>query len=395
MKKVITLFVLIFVLQAQGFAQQNYLDTIWNGGIMRTFRVYVPAIYDNQSPTPLVLSFHGLGGDAWSFENFTKFRNVADTANFILVTPNGTVNPEFNPNYGQSWSNFDCCPTTDDVSFVSDLIDTLIQTYNIDITSIYSAGYSNGGFMGYDLACKLSDRIAAIASVCGSIEVSRLSSCNPTRTVPVLEIHGTNDQIIPFNGGNFIGVTFLSVDSVLEYWMGNNQCSGMPDFSNLPDINTADGSTVERYVYPNCADDSSIELLKVINGGHTWPGALTQDTNQDIIAEIEIWRFFLKHKLTLINNTLDKLSTVQLSISPNPTSNFLNLTLSSDNQKSLSSGSYMIADLYGRILQKKVLDGGSLDQQISINLTSIPVGAYFLIVETDGSRILRRFVVAR
>ena len=395
MKKLLPTIALAFIIQAHLFSQQNYLDTIWSGGMMRTFRVYIPAIYNNQSPTPLVFNFHGLGGNADNFENSTKFRSVADTANFILVTPNGTVNPEFNPNYGQSWSNFDCCPTTDDALFVSNLIDTLVQAFNVDTARIYSAGYSNGGFMGYDLACKLSNRIAAIASVCGSIEVSRLPSCNPTRSVPVLQIHGTNDPIIPFEGGSFIGVTFHAVDTVLKYWVGYDQCSTMPDFSALPNTNTTDGSTVERYVYSSCTDGASVELLKVLNGGHTWPGTAGANTNQDIVAENEIWRFFLKHRLNVVSSTSEKPSTIQVAISPNPASNSLNLTFSS-NQNLPSSGSLMIADLFGRMMLERALDVNDFEHPISIDLTSIPVGAYFLVLETTGGgRVFRRFVVVK
>lgn len=104
MKNILLFGLLSLIFQLQGFSQQNYLDTIISGGVMRTFRVYVPAIYNGQTARPLVFQFHGQTGiqsnAATSFEAFTKFKHVADTANFILVTPNGTIDPVF-PQVGQ------------------------------------------------------------------------------------------------------------------------------------------------------------------------------------------------------------------------------------------------------------------------------------------------------
>ncbi|MBK6993546.1 MAG: hypothetical protein IPH31_00965 [Lewinellaceae bacterium] len=131
MKKNLLFALLILVLPTQCFTQENFLDTIWSGGIMRTFRVYVPAMYDAQTPTPLIFNFHGSGGSAVNFESATKFRSVADTANFILITPNGTVDPVY-PQFGQIWNNFTCCSPVDDVLFVSNMIDSL-SIYNIDL----------------------------------------------------------------------------------------------------------------------------------------------------------------------------------------------------------------------------------------------------------------------
>lgn len=395
MKKLLPILI-VCVIQGLSFSQsKNYLDTIWSEGISRTFRVYVPAIYDSERPTPLVFNFHGMNGTASSFENFTKFRSVADTANFLLVTPNGRKNPHFPSDIQQTWNNFDCCPNNaDDAVFVSNMIDTLAQKYNIDLTRVYSAGYSNGGFMGYDLACRLSNRIAAIASVAGSAEYSRLSSCNPTRAVPVLEIHGTNDPIVPYTGGELLGVSFHSVNNLIKFWVEKNLCSVNPSITILPNTNTTDGSTVERHVYSDSPDGNTVELLKIINGGHTWPGAYGGDTNRDIIADNEIWRFFLKHKLAILNETVERQHALQIIISPNPASDFMKFTLSGD-ENAPFSGYYIIADAFGRMVKKVSFNGEEYGRPMSVDLTSFPVGMYFLVVEDENNRTFNRFTVVR
>ena len=345
---------------------------------MRTFRVYVPAMYDGQTPRPLLFNFHGSGGNAANFESATKFRSVADTANFILITPNGTVDPVY-PQYGQIWNNFSCCTPVDDVLFVSDLIDSLAGKYNIDLTRIYSAGYSNGGFMGYDLACKLSHRIAAVASVAGTMITSRLQSCSPSRVVPILEIHGTLDGNVPFNGGIILGDTLASVPAVLAFWANFNQCDAPPPtITNLPNTNITDGSTVQRHVYPNCGDGSSVELLKVILGGHTWPGLPGGNTNRDIIADQEIWHFFNKHNLNGTVSTSVKPKELQCNVFPNPANDVLHIRLPEGTGKT----SIRVTDVLGNLALQKFIPSTS-SRQISLEVGSLTNGIYFVDIQ-DG-----------
>ncbi len=384
MKKTLFVLLAIFIFQPHGFSQKNYLDTLWSGGIMRTFRVYVPTIYNSQTARPLVFNFHGSGGTGSNFESATKFRQVADTANFILITPNGTVDPVY-PQFGQGWNNFSCCYTVNDVLFVSEMIAKLVGEFNVDTTRIYSSGYSNGGFMGYDLACQLSNKFAAIASVAGSMITSRLQTCSPGRAVSILEIHGTNDFNVPYNGGINAGQTLAAVDSVLKLWVGHDQCAATPIITSLPNTNTSDGSTVKRYVWPNCAGGSSVELLKVISGGHTWPGLSGANTNRDIIADQEIWRFFLRHKLTKTSSTADyPSSTLKWTLSPNPASEVVQLSLLNDSFGA-EQMTIRILDLSGRIVLHKEVSG-ALSGQISIELNGLSNGLYFLEMESDARR---------
>jgi polyhydroxybutyrate depolymerase len=393
MKKNLLFALLILVLPTQCFTQENFLDTIWSGGIMRTFRVYVPAMYDAQTPTPLIFNFHGSGGNAVNFESATKFRSVADTANFILITPNGTVDPVY-PQFGQIWNNFTCCSPVDDVLFVSNMIDSLSATYNIDPTRIYSAGYSNGGFMGYDLACKLSHRIAAVASVAGTMITSRITSCSPSRVVPILEIHGTLDGNVPFNGGaiDITGDTLASVPAVLTFWANFNQCDAPPPtITNLPNTNTTDGSSVQRHIYPNCGDGSAVELLKVVLGGHTWPGLPGGNTNRDIIADEEIWHFFSKHNLNGTVGTTDKPKESTWSVFPNPANDLLHVVLPEGTGKTV----IRIMDILGNtVLQQSTSDLAS--GQINLDASGLTNGIYFLEIQ-DGiqKRPAQKLLISR
>lgn len=284
----------------------------------------------------------------------------------------------------------------DDPKFVSDMIDKLEADYNVDSTRIYAAGYSAGGLMTYELACKLDNRIAAIGSVCGLMVNSRIESCNASRAVPILEIHGTNDANLPY-GGMINGIdTLIGVDSVLHFWTLHDQCSPTPTSVNLPNTNTTDGSTVTKYVWPNCVGNSSVELYKVINGGHTWPGNAGANTNRDIIADQEIWRFFLKHNLNDgLSAANEQPNPLPLTIFPNPAFDVLNVTIS-DNQANLFPDQLVIRDMYGKLILQKALDYGKSEQQIQLNLTEIPDGLYFLTLQMKehciGSRL---FIVLR
>jgi poly(3-hydroxybutyrate) depolymerase len=242
---------------------------------------------------PLVIYLHSYGSTAQRGMSYTKLNQVADASDFIVVYPSGI--PNWNSDVGDN-SRYPT-PDVDDVGFINALIDTMSNNYSIDLERIYACGYSNGGAMAYRLAFQLSHRIAAIASVGGIISISTAESLNPVRPVPVLEIHGTSDTIVPINGST----VWLSVDQTLSYWTSFNDCV-QADTTILPDLDPTDGCTVEKVTYTNCSDNSNVVYYKVINGGHTWPGAgppgfSAGKTNQDVNAGVEIWNFFKNHKL--------------------------------------------------------------------------------------------------
>jgi polyhydroxybutyrate depolymerase len=154
--------------------------------------------------------------------------------------------------------------------------------------------------LAYRLASELSDRIAAIAAVAGTMGTE---TCHPSRPVSILHFHGTADEHLPFGGGRgprtSPGNTFISVPHSLSAWVRANGCPDTPVITHMPDA-AADGMTVERHVYGPGQDGAEVVLYKVLGGGHTWPGRTARErllgpTTQDISANDLMWEFFQRH----------------------------------------------------------------------------------------------------
>ncbi len=271
-KTLFPLAILLFIFSS--LPAQEYSFTY--DGIERTYRVFVPEAYVPGEVHPMVINMHGLGSSAIEQQIYSGFDFVADTAGIVMVYPNGVDN---------TWNVFSS-GGTDDVGFLSALIDTIAANYDIDLTRVYATGMSMGGFMSYRLACQLEDRITAIASVTGLLV---FSPCEPSRPVPVLQMHGTADQVVPYAGVQF----------TIDHWTNHNNCSPDSVVVDLPDTDTTDQTTVTLTTYGLC-DNSSEVLLYTINGGeHTWPGATLSIgiTNYDINGSAEIWNFFREYTL--------------------------------------------------------------------------------------------------
>jgi len=289
---ILVFLILLFVSQSIVHAQIQR-DSFEFEGRLRNYMVYLPNNYTGNTSFPLVIYLHSYGWTAQQGMNYTQLNQVADASDFIVVYPSAI--PNWNSVIGDNASAQ--TPNVGDVGFINALIDTMSNRYSIDLERVYACGYSNGGMMSYKLAFQLSHRIAAIASVGGSISTSSAESCNPVRPIPVLHIHGTSDTWVPINGS----AGRLSVDQTLSIWTSFNDCVQV-DTTILPDLDPTDGCTVEKVTYTNCSDNSDVVYYRVINGGHTWPGAgpagyPAGNTNQDINAGVEIWNFFKNYKL--------------------------------------------------------------------------------------------------
>ena len=288
---------------SSGFAQHIY-GTIMHDGEYRDYILYLPAGYTGTSPVPLVLSFHGWGVDASAQMYISQFEPIADAAGFIVVYPEGTVfQGKTHWNVGGTFSE----STTDDVGFTEALIDALSDEYNIDATRIYSTGFSNGGAMSFLLACQLSDRIAAIAPVAGYMTPDMFNQCHPQHPTPILEVHGTSDDDVLYDGTPWA----MSVHDVISYWVGYNRCNPNPVITPLPhDPSTADSSSVSHIVYDGGDNGVAVEHFKVVGGGHVWPGWPLSWGNKDFSASVEIWKFFSRYD---INGLIPKPSMVDLN----------------------------------------------------------------------------------
>jgi len=356
------------------YCQVTVLDTIESGGLQRNYRLYIPTAYDGSEPVPLVLNLHGYTSDAFGQDLYANFRVIADTANFLIVLPNGTFD-----GFGLRYWNCFVQPGigVDDVAFLSDLIDSISANYNVDANRIYSTGMSNGGFMSHTLACELSNKIAAIASVTGSIDEDRFPACDPQHPMPVMQIHGTEDETVPF-GGNF---DFMPVESVVDYWKEFNNCDAAAEFTAIPDVVPSDLCTAEKYVYGGGDNNVNVELFKIIDGGHTWPGtSLTflGVTNLDINACKEIWYFFSRYRLDeLTTISTEVISTKnKIIIQPNPASEFITITT----EFNALINAIIVSDVEG----KKIMEMQNLAvKNYSLSLENYKSGIYFIQIKSD------------
>lgn len=377
MKK--TLLALIFVSSLFSIkAQTTIVDSIFVGGIYRNYRLYVPAVYNGSTARPLIFNLHGYTSNALQQQQYSNFKPIADTANFLMVFPNGTKDGSNQPFWNAGMSS----AIVNDIAFLNALIDSLDLTYNINLNRVYSTGMSNGGFMSHTLACELSNRITAIASVTGSIFTTQYGgNCHPTRPVPVMQIHGTNDPTVPYAGSS----TMMPIDTIVKYWVTKNNCNTTPTFSNVPNTSTTDGCTAEHYKYLNGTSGSSVELYKIIGGTHTWPGFPFggSGTNMDMNASKEIWRFFSKYSLSTLTaaNESEQLKNT-LKVYPNPATSVLNFNLENE-----SSVSVIISDVLGKVVISEIT------QTNSISVDKLKSGIYFITVKTEsGAEAKLKFI---
>jgi polyhydroxybutyrate depolymerase len=265
--------------------------SVIHDGIVRNYLVFRPS--DSTSPIPLVFNLHGYGSSALQQMMYANMNAVADTAGFIIVYPDA-VGKRWNSGIGDSprWPT----PNIDDVGFIDALIDTLQNEYAIDLDRVYACGMSNGGFMSFKLACELSQRIAAVASVTGVVSDSTALNCTPPVAVPVMYIHGTDDPTVPFNGT----LGWYSANETVSHWVNLHGCFAS-DTLAIPDRNTLDGCSVTKIAYTDSLGNEDVVFYQVTGGGHTWPGSAFDlpragNTNRDINASDVIWRFFKLQK---------------------------------------------------------------------------------------------------
>jgi polyhydroxybutyrate depolymerase len=270
------------------------------GNSKRSYFVHTPKEYDPAKPAPVVLALHGATMNGPMMAWFSGLNVKADEAGFIAVYPNGTGLYS-----SLTWNGGNCCGSAmhrnvDDVAFIKALLDDLAQAFQIDSRRVYATGMSNGAIMVYRLAAELSDRIAAIAPVAGTMATD---TCEPTCPVPVIHFHGTNDEYVPFTGGKGKktppGMSFNSVDHSIQTWAKLNGCEPNPTSDELS--KDGDELKVTRTTYRSGKNGAEVVLVVIEGGGHTWPGmkpaaAVLGESALNISANDLMWDFFQEHK---------------------------------------------------------------------------------------------------
>lgn len=276
------------------------------GGLERSYYLHLPTRHESAGTLPVVFVLHGGGrGDGDEVARWTGYRELADRENFIAVYPNG-VHAQWNDgrikNLRRGKNNAD----VDDVGFISALIDLMVSDFKGDPRKIYVTGLSNGGMMALRLGCEISEKLAAIAPVIANMPENLYGKCRPEKKLPVLLMNGTDDPLIPWNGGavGFFGKRrgkVVSTEKTLQFWKVHNGCfSGVVKW--LPDRDRKDKSRVRLTTWENSDRDCEVVLYRIEGGGHTFPGSGVPDRplllgrkNNDIDGPEVIWSFFRKH----------------------------------------------------------------------------------------------------
>lgn len=268
------------------------------GDTFRSYLVHIPPSYDASKPTPVVLVFHSAMMNGALMARYCGLSEKADRSGFVVVYANGTGSTPLFLYWDAGGVRG---RVSDDVGYVAKLLDDLATVVNVDTRRVYAAGMSNGAMMCYRLAAELSDRIAAIAAVAGTMAIE---DCRPRRPVPVIHFHGTRDGLVLYGGPDERipkNLKFLSVDDTIRAWVRANGCPEVPVIEALPDI-AREGTTVRKTSYGPGKDGAEVVLYTIEGGGHTWPGREPRvnflgKSTLDISANDLMWEFFQKHPM--------------------------------------------------------------------------------------------------
>jgi len=287
-----------------GLSADVWTSSLVVGGRTRDFHLFVPSGYDGHTPLPLVLVLHGGRGTAEQIENHTGFSSLAEKERFLVAYPQGIDNQW---NDGRQVKSIKPQQLDiDDVGFISALLEAIGNKYRVDQDRIFATGISNGGFMSQRLACALSDRLAAVASVAATMPAPLLNECRPAFKVSVLIMNGTDDPLVPYQGGPvhlgpIVRGRASSTDETINFWVMFNGCRKY--FSTEVDNDPSDSTNIQEDFYRGL-DKPGVEvrLYQIVGGGHTWPGAsqylpklIIGRISREINATEAIWEFFKGH----------------------------------------------------------------------------------------------------
>jgi len=293
---------------AHGLGPGNHYLNLRSGDIERHYIVHVPPA-PAQAPA-LLINFHGGGGNARAQQKYSRMDELADREGFLVAYPDGTG---LRRERLLTWNAGTCCGSAaagqvDDVGFVRALLDDLAARQPYDRTRVYATGLSNGAMMSYRLAAELSDRIAAVAPVAGSMVLAHFA---PARPVPVMHIHSVDDPRALYEGGlgppfpmTTLRVLHPPVEERVAVWARANGCGAAPEERDKREWQSPGSSvhTATRYAWPGCRAETV--LWKLTGAGHVWPGGeldhltrLLGPGTLVIDANEEMWRFFSRHRI--------------------------------------------------------------------------------------------------
>ncbi len=246
----------------------------------RPVTVRVPASYADDHPAPLLIVLHGYGSSGREHDDYFGLRDLAAERGYLYASPDGTLSDDGN----RFWNATDACcdfdrTGVDDVGYLISVIDEISGKLSVDPKRISLIGHSNGGFMTYAVACTHADRIAALVSLAGAT-FARAADCAPSQPVGVVQLHGTADDTVDFDGGSVeeIGSSpmgpYPGAEATVEAWVKYDDCE--PSAATLDEridvdaavtLNGAEAeTTVDRW--SGCGSGGAVELWTIPGGGH-------------------------------------------------------------------------------------------------------------------------------
>ena len=283
-------------------------QTIAVDGLDREYHLFIPSEPTN---APIVFLFHGNGsshdaliGLSNGSAPYKLWLDIAENENIILAIPNGTLGSNGKRGWNDCREDASTNPDSDDVLFISSLIDYIIDSYLANSKRVYLAGTSNGGHLSIRLAEEIPEKITAFGAIVASNSAN--SKCiNSNIPVSALIMNGTDDPILPYEGGEMASDRgeVLSTDETIQYWIDKNQTDTIAEIFTFEDINSVDDCTVERKIFRNGTNNTEVALYQIIDGGHNEPSIeerynnlyllLVGNQNADIEMANEVWSFFI------------------------------------------------------------------------------------------------------
>ena len=248
--------------------QEYTLTQVIDGELVeRLVFVHTPPLFDADANYPVLFAFHGNGSnepEPVAEFNIPQYGSLVDSGAFIGVYPQGHLNSW---NLGQEQS------TADDSAFVHHIVEQLKISAGVNAARIFATGFSNGAGLTQNLGVH-SDLFHAIAPIATALVVGQEPNADtPIRSV--LQVHGTADDVCPYEGGsdNPTGHDFYSSEQSISLWAEHNGCDETPSSTTTPDGNTL-------ISYSSCSNGVEVALLSVIDATHGIPPDTEGNLNQ-------------------------------------------------------------------------------------------------------------------
>ena len=406
--KIISTVIFLLLCSTSAFAQNGRLEerSFIHNDSLRSYLLYVPSSYTGSSEWPLVLNFHGFTDTAEGQVEVSQMNRAADRAKYLIAYPQGllVLNPAF-PFVSTGWNLLGLLSENDDLDFSKKVVEHIRSDYAIDQSRVHATGNSMGAGWSYELACNASDVFSAIAAVANQMAQIQIDLCSPDKPIPFLQIHGTADPIVPYDGFAAGDFPIPPAPATAAFWAEQNDCSPEPQMKELTDSDPEDESTVTLFEYEDCDTNAPVRFYRVNDGGHTWPGGGNQFPfngviNRDINASAQILAFFhrnSRHRSVAFGdspNTIEKndspeLKSQNINAFPNPFARQITIdfeTIESDHV------SLALFDVTGRQVATVVDRGFAAGtHRIHWNASNeeLSPGMYFLRLKVGGTQLTK------